>query len=424
MIFYIYNINMSDINTPIYKVMKPSDDNEGVFMLSLVDEPAIESNWILQSKGIEPIIMKAEKSKQMLYGAALIPNKVIPRLSEDGEKFNLIWDAQTIENIAYKFNRENLAKNINFQHSDRMVDGYVAESWIVNNPSIDKSKSLGLNLAKGSWVVGVKINDKQFWNDEIAMGKLKGFSVEALIQKMEFKKIKIEQKSMISKLKERLLSMFDTIEQEEVKQATTDYTTLDGQTISSDGKTVVLGDVTLPYAKYYLEDGTTLVFNSDGVTIEAIEEEMAATTLTLKNGDTLNIDDKGMVTDSTGTPVKDGDYETNDSQIVTIVGGMITDKKPLAMEGDSTEMAKIENKNMEATNEKFSKYDEILETLTKSVEALNSKIDNFGKTPATEVNLSLGDKINKVQSIGQKTVKVADPNEDALLYFQNKINKN
>ena len=50
------------------------------------------------------------------------------------------------------------------------------ESWIVEDPQMDKSKALGFNPTKGDWYVSYKINNEETWN-KIKAGKLNGFSI-------------------------------------------------------------------------------------------------------------------------------------------------------------------------------------------------------------------------------------------------------
>ena len=55
---------------------------KGVFAISLVSDPAIESDWIALSKDVKMAVVDDEK--HILMGAALIPNKLIPRKDKSG----------------------------------------------------------------------------------------------------------------------------------------------------------------------------------------------------------------------------------------------------------------------------------------------------------------------------------------------------
>jgi len=163
---------------PIYDI-KLSDDTQGVGFISLVDEPAIGVEWIKLAKHEEVIHFKADKEKQMLYGPFLIPNKLIYRSDESNGEYYVRFSAEEIEKIATKFNSDLNSKNINLQHSDKKVEAFVAQNWMIEGEQ-DKSKNLGFDLPEGTWFGGVKITDKEFWDSKVKTNEVKGFSVEIL----------------------------------------------------------------------------------------------------------------------------------------------------------------------------------------------------------------------------------------------------
>ena len=66
------------------------ENQDGVFAISLVNQPAIQENFIAlkqASKNIEVQFNDLDKDKQLLIGAVLIPNKQILRVDEDGKDY-------------------------------------------------------------------------------------------------------------------------------------------------------------------------------------------------------------------------------------------------------------------------------------------------------------------------------------------------
>jgi len=118
--------------------------------------------------------------QQIVATPIMVPNKLIERRDEDGEKYYVYFTEDTIKKIAYAFAKSKNADNINLEHDmDSMVDGiYVAESWLINEPKTDKSNVFGYDLPKGTWFGLFKIDNDDFWNDYIKQGKVKGVSVE------------------------------------------------------------------------------------------------------------------------------------------------------------------------------------------------------------------------------------------------------
>ena len=118
--------------------------------------------------------------QQIVATPIMVPNKLIERRDEDGEKYYVYFTEDTIKKIAYAFAKSKNADNINLEHDmESMVDGiYVAESWLINEPKTDKSNVFGYDLPKGTWFGLFKIDNDDFWNDYIKQGKVKGVSVE------------------------------------------------------------------------------------------------------------------------------------------------------------------------------------------------------------------------------------------------------
>lgn len=162
----------------VYDIQIDQNFELGVEAVSLVNKPAIEENWITMST--DKIKLSVDNDKQILIGAALIPDKLIYRVHpKTKEEFYIKFTSETIEKIAQRFFKKGNQLNFNIEHnSDKPVDGFVFESWIVDNPETDKSVNYGLSYPKGTWVISAKIEDTQFWNEYVKTGKVKGFSIE------------------------------------------------------------------------------------------------------------------------------------------------------------------------------------------------------------------------------------------------------
>ncbi len=170
---------MNDL--PIFDIILNEQDLEqGVSMISLVDEPAIGVDWIKLAKdNMMKLDFSADKEKKMLYGPFLIPNMLIYRRNEKLGEFYIRFKKEEIEKIAAKFNADLNAKNINFMHTDKKVEAFVAENWLIED-GVDKSQKFGFELPEGTWFGGVKVKDDNFWTEMVKTDEVKGFSVEIL----------------------------------------------------------------------------------------------------------------------------------------------------------------------------------------------------------------------------------------------------
>lgn len=167
------------------------------YAVSLVEDPAIESEFIALSKQI-PI--KLESEKKLLIGAVLIPNKPIYRYM-NGQEFYISFDEATIESLAQNFLANDYQHNITIEHQEDADDIVVVESWIKTSEN-DKSVAYGLNEPIGTWFISVKVNNEDIWQ-KIKSGVYKGFSIEAVVGLDEiFNKNIAMDKDLIEKIKE------------------------------------------------------------------------------------------------------------------------------------------------------------------------------------------------------------------------------
>ena len=196
------------------KKFKVGIDSE-TYAISLVDEPAIEEQFVALSKEEEKqqIFLEAD-TKYMVYGAVLVPDRDIYR--NDGEKeFYISFTKESIEKMSQEFMKEYRQNEVTLDHEEAANEVTVVETWLKSDQFKDKSVALGLNeqLPVGTWFVGMKVNNIETWN-RIKSGELRGFSVESLISLEEFSKqennmnIETNDMNFWSKMKEVLSDVF------------------------------------------------------------------------------------------------------------------------------------------------------------------------------------------------------------------------
>ena len=194
-----------------YRV-KPSTSD--VFAVSLVDEPAVDSNFIALSKQ-KPMDFKIQdEEKRMLYGVALRADYPIYRIYGEDE-FYLVFDKEAIERLVNKFMSNYGQKNFTLDHTDFAEGIVITESWIVSDVKNDKASALGLeNFSEGSWIIGAKINNDEIWRS-VKDGRWGGFSVESWIDMEEIEEFeKITKDNSIEDMpeeKNKVEEMFDKI---------------------------------------------------------------------------------------------------------------------------------------------------------------------------------------------------------------------
>lgn len=169
------------------KKYKVGIDSE-TYAISMVECPAIESDFVALEKEEEQKVFLQKEEKFMVYGAALIPDKDIYR--NDGEQeFYISFTKESIEKMSQDFMKEYRQHNVTLDHNTDATDVTVVESWLKADEIYDKSVGIGLDkdLPLGTWFVGMKVNQIDVW-ERIKKGELKGFSVESMISLEEFEK--------------------------------------------------------------------------------------------------------------------------------------------------------------------------------------------------------------------------------------------
>ena len=155
--------------------------DSSVFRIALVESPAIETDFIFLSKEDKPIQLSVQDEKRMIYSPVLIPDKIIPRVSDAGDPYEIYFSGDTIEEIAkdYMLKKVTLGEWNSEHNENQKLEGVdVVENWIVQNPLNDKATELGFKVPAKTWMQGTYISNDEVWA-KIKDGTYKGISVEA-----------------------------------------------------------------------------------------------------------------------------------------------------------------------------------------------------------------------------------------------------
>ena len=178
-------------NDQLYEMVIKEDDNKtGVYAVGLVQNPAIEINWVALNTdnkyNTTPVLLKDEKGdyKYTVTGPLMIPEQQIYRSNFGGE-YQVKSSAEVIRRAQEKFFKSGFNDRTTHQHQIPLFSNTVIESWIIENEQFDKSKHYGFDLPVGTQMITVKIDDKEYQNNEVLMGKVQGFSLEGLFEHVE-----------------------------------------------------------------------------------------------------------------------------------------------------------------------------------------------------------------------------------------------
>lgn len=166
-----------------YKVS--ADDSMGL-AFSVVDRPAVESEFTFLSEQKIENFVAAEGERRMIYGCALRPDFSIYR-NNGGEEYYLEFDADAIDKISKNYFKMGFQDAWTEAHKDEVEGLTITESWIKESMTMDKSIALGLDpsLPIGSWFIGCYCENDDIWQ-KVKEGTYHGFSIEAVVGLEEF----------------------------------------------------------------------------------------------------------------------------------------------------------------------------------------------------------------------------------------------
>lgn len=156
------------------------DLDKGIDKISLVDKPAVEVDFLYFNKNEEKLQLSSlDNDKHIITGPAMIPDKLIFRINEKTkEKFYIYFTEETVRQTAELYLKQFKQDNVNIDHKDDVNNVYLFESWIVEDPENDKSKALGFDVPKGTWMISMKVDNTDVWNNLVKEHEVNGFSIE------------------------------------------------------------------------------------------------------------------------------------------------------------------------------------------------------------------------------------------------------
>jgi uncharacterized protein YfcZ (UPF0381/DUF406 family) len=276
------------------------DITQGIDATALVENPAIQRNWMTFKEQKDFKFKTHNEEKRVLAGALMVADFPMYR-NMNGKEFFVKFSAETILQLADRMVLNNKLTAFNFEHDAKkeLADMHIQQFFIINT-ELGVNTPLGFEeLPNGSLFAFVKVNNEQVWNDYVKTGIVKGFSIEGnFATKEEFSEQTFlkefqtiinmtDKKVATSKLDElvaKAKSLFsedvkveEKVEkEEEVKMA--EATLTDGTKVMYEGElaegTIVLLEdgSAAPDGEHTFEDGT--VISIEGGQVVAVAKPM------------------------------------------------------------------------------------------------------------------------------------------------------
>jgi len=174
-------MELTEKRLPVYKAIINSDENFGVDFVALVDEPAIERNWMAFNDK-KNLFQVTDNPKRIVMGALMVANLPIYRRDEQRGEYFITFDKPTIEEIVLRFHKKKYSDSVNVMHNGQKIEGvYMFESMIIDSTrGIETPKGFD-KLPDGSWFGSYKVENDSIWN-KIMKGEFMGFSIEGYFE--------------------------------------------------------------------------------------------------------------------------------------------------------------------------------------------------------------------------------------------------
>lgn len=341
------------MSIPIYNALL-SDENDGMICISLVDEPAVESEFVAFNKQEKVKFSILNEEERMILGVVMRADFPIYRYSESMGEYYIKYSKETIKAMTQRFLADNNQNKINLMHqSGDYKDGVELVQIFIKNVDKGISPKGFENIEDGSLFAQYHIENDEIW-EKVKDGTFQGFSLEMYCtieeQKQETKHNNIKNRTSmtIEKIKNVLRSLLVEC----------------GNTMTDKGNI------------FY--DGEDLI---EGVDVFS-DEEME-------------------------TVLEDGDYETDD-KIITVENGSVKEikDKEIAEEKEETEEpteeVEAEEETVEETPTEEPKEEETVEDdkiadLIARIEALEAKVAELEAKMAEPIAEPIAEEFSKVK---------------------------
>lgn len=204
---FIFHIK-KNMNLPLYKAQIDCEDT-GMYTVSLVDYPAVESDFLYFNEDKKPMTFAVDNEEQRIVtGVVMRCDFPIYRRDENGYEYYIIFDKPTIEVMAEKWLAEGFANSVNLMHdADRYVDGvYLKEIYFKDSERGIMPKGFD-DITDGSMFASYKVMNDEVW-EAIKSGEFKGFSLEGWFS---VKRVETPEEMAENALIDEILGMLDEI---------------------------------------------------------------------------------------------------------------------------------------------------------------------------------------------------------------------
>lgn len=350
-------VTINDI--PVYNAVLGEGDR--MLRISLVDDPAVQSNFQHFDASKKPMLYAVEdEEKRLVLGVVMRADFPIYRRDDQLGEYYIVYKADTIAEMAEKYLLENRQNMVNLMHEEGSdVTGVDMVQYFLKDTAKGMAPAGFEEIADGSLFAEFHVTNDEVW-DAIKDGTYKGFSLEGFfslepetnegaVQDMvdglagKFKKL-FSKTTTMSKVKKFFKALQEAFVSMQFGSVSTDKGILNWDTDEDlkAGDAVYIVDeegnrTDAETGDYTTEDGKVIKVEDGKVTeitdkaAEVADEFSKVSTdkgdLEWDGSEDLKAGDAVYVTDADGNRVAadDGDYVTEDGKTIKVVDGKVSE---------------------------------------------------------------------------------------------------
>lgn len=294
-----------------------TDAETGMYKISLVDDPAVMSNFLAFDNARKCLMYKVEdEEKRLVRGVVMRADFPIYRYDRNFGEYYIIYKAEQIRIMAEKYLLESRQNNVNLMHDENAdVEGVQMVQYFIKNTAEGVAPSGFEDIADGSLFAEFHIVNDEVW-EAIKEGSYKGFSLEGV---------------------------FDLQPEKDARKTSEIVETLQGKFSNyiKTGKMGRLNRLKTALLKAFAEFAS--MTTDKGILVWDGEDD-------LKVGDNVFVENP----DGERTPAEDGDYTTDDGVVIVVADGIVSEIRNPEVEIDAPEAEEestAEVENAEETTE-------------------------------------------------------------------------
>ena len=310
---------------PIYEAII-NDESEGILKISLVDLPAVESDFLaFKQDNTQPQKYSIQDPDQrIVYGVLMRADFNIYRYCDSLGEYYIRYSKDTIKKMAEKLMLDGYHNNINLMHSLDTDGVNLLQLFIKDTEKGIDPKGFD-DIEEGSLFAVYKVNNDEVWRS-IKDGVFKGYSLEGFFEIKPIKENNLMSK--FEKMKKQILSIL-----------------------------MEFGEMNTDKGKIYWSG----------------EED-------------LKVGDEALA-EVDGKPLEDGEYTADDGKVITVADGKVASIEEPKPSADETVEMEVEEVSEEPSTEEPNEIETLkqeVEDLKKSLASLKETVDELLAVPNVE----------------------------------------